>query len=304
MNIRHFILLLIPLLAIAIFALWPDYIPEAVERTLSVGGRERTYLLLRPAGLGRENKVPLVIVLHGGFGTGLKIEKYFKWDDQAKSKGFVVAYPDGLNRGWNAGGGCCGMSGKNNVDDLGFITRLIEEISAAENIDPKRVYLGGMSNGAAMVYHYACEGTYPVAAFGPVAGSLNHACEKPHAVSLMAFHGLADHNVPFTGGPTDRAFADRVHWLPEQQVLDNFRQASNCGPPSLRKEGLVEFARSSCAGGREVTLITIEGAGHQWPGSKPPGWFARIVFPPDPPSTAIDATSTLWTFFESQRAQP
>jgi polyhydroxybutyrate depolymerase len=65
---------------------------------------------------------------------------------------------------------------RNNVDDLGFITHLIHVVSQTENIDPQHVYLTGISNEAAMAYRNACEGTYPLATIGAVAGSFSFSC--------------------------------------------------------------------------------------------------------------------------------
>src|ERR1700761_4825425 len=86
--------------------------------SISVGGVTRTYLVYRPATLPAA--APLVVMLHGGFGTGSQAEKSYGWDAQADAGHFLVAYPDGLNRAWNAGGGCCGQPAKDNTDDTGF----------------------------------------------------------------------------------------------------------------------------------------------------------------------------------------
>ena len=76
------------------------------EHDISVGGLDRSYGVYRPAGL--TGPAPLVVMLHGGFGTGAQAEKSYGWDAQADAGHFVVAYPNGLDRAWDAGGGCCG----------------------------------------------------------------------------------------------------------------------------------------------------------------------------------------------------
>jgi polyhydroxybutyrate depolymerase len=45
-----------------------------------------------------------------------------------------------------------------------------------------------------------------------------------------------------------------------------------------------------------VELITVAGAGHQWPGSVPRPLVQRLLHL-DPPSTALNATSVIWRFF-------
>jgi len=269
---------------------------------LKMGDLERSYLLHRPAALGRQAPVALVIMLHGGFGTGKQAQQSYHWNELADREGFVVAYPDGIGRSWNAGGICCGPALRGAVDDVGFLDHLIQEISAAENIDPRRVYLAGMSNGAAMAYRYACEGRVALAAIGPVAGTFSFACARAHAVSVLAIHGLDDQHVPFAGGQGTQGVT-QGQWRPVKETLDILRRADDCAPAVAVRDGPVETVRASCAQGRAVVLEKITGAGHQWPGSSRKGLLQRLLGG-DPPSTALDATTALWTFFRDHPAPP
>lgn len=265
--------------------------------------RERSYLLYRPESLLRREPVPLVLMLHGGFGSGRQAEQAYRWDKLADREGFVVVYPDGVGRSWNAGGMCCGPALREGVDDTGFLAQLIEVVAEAENIDRRRVYMTGMSNGAAMAYRYACEAGVSVAAIGPVAGTFSQACPNPRPVSVLAIHGLDDQNVPFAGGAGTKGVT-KGNWFPVEQTLDAFRRAGRCEPAPTQKAGAVQTSTAHCEQGRDVVLITIDGAGHQWPGSVPSsGPLARLL-PLDTPSTALDATSALWNFFRSHPAPP
>jgi len=281
----------------------PASATESASYQFASGGITRDYLIYRPTGLARQNPVPLVIVLHGGFGSGAQAEKSYHWDAQADKSGFVVVYPDGINHTWNAGGSCCGQAMRKNIDDVSFLTQLIEVVSRAQNIDPKRVYLTGMSNGAAMSYRYACEGTFPIAAIGAVSGSLSSECLHPHAVSIMEIHGLQDQHIPFAGGYGTKGVA-KVNWLPVLHTLNDFQQALGCQSAVTDQNGVVSTSRSACASGHDVDLITIADAGHQWPGAQPHSGLANIFMMQDPPSKAIDATATLWAFFESHPTHP
>jgi polyhydroxybutyrate depolymerase len=274
---------------------------RAQASSLFAGGLERTYSLYRPSGLSRAKSAPLVIVLHGGFGTGRQAESAYRWDAVADQEGFIVAYPDGIRRSWNAGGICCGLAYRRNVDDVGFLTLLIQTVSRRENIDPKRIYLTGISNGGAMAYRYGCQGRYPIAAIGSVSGSFSFTCTQPHAVSVMEIHGLDDRNIPFEGGHGAKAVT-RVQWLPIERTLDAFRRANHCQTPSSRTSGPVRTEISRCAQGHEVALITIADAGHQWPGSKARRGIVGRILGLDPPSNALDATSVLWDFFRNHAA--
>lgn len=273
------------------------------EHHITAGGLDRSYLLYAPASLtGQLAAVPLVIVLHGGFGTGAQAEHSYGWDAQADAHGFIVAYPNGINRSWNAGGICCGKASKNDVDDLKFITRTINDVSRIYRIDPKRIYLTGISNGAAMSYRYACEGAHAIAAVGAVSGSMSTTCQHAQVTSVMEIHGMQDNNIPFDGGFGSKGVS-KVSWVPVEETLGNFRKADHCPAPSVEKNGVVKTYRSACASQTEVTLITIDDAGHQWPGSKAAHRLAMMVLPLDPPSQELDATKTLWTFFEKHSAQ-
>ena len=57
----------------------------SVPGTLAFGGLDRTYRLYRPPTLRRAGAVPLVVVLHGGFGTGAQAERAYGWDRVADS---------------------------------------------------------------------------------------------------------------------------------------------------------------------------------------------------------------------------
>jgi polyhydroxybutyrate depolymerase len=266
---------------------------------MAYGNHTRTYILHRPDNLPASTPAPLVIVMHGGFGTAAQAERSYGWDELADRQGFVVAYPNGINRAWNSGGICCGTPYKENVDDVGFLSALIGELTRTENIDPSRVYMSGISNGAAMAYRYACSNTEPaVAAIGSVSGSFSFACPQARPTSVVEIHGLEDHNIPMDGGKGTRGVSG-VSWVPVQQTIDLFRSADSCSAPNVQQRGQgVTVYDSACAGGRDVTLITIAGAGHQWPGG-PHIAMGMVMIGFDQNSTALNATQTLWNFFST-----
>ena len=266
-----------------------------VADTLSSGGINRIYSLYAPDRLDKAHAQPLVIVLHGGFGKGTQAEKAYGWDELANKQGFIVAYPDGLGHSWNAGGGCCGPAYRDNVDDVGFLNDMVHAIMAVYAIDPRRIYVTGMSNGAAMAYRYGCESDV-VAAVGAVSGDMTASCQPRRPLSVMEIHGLADRNIPFDGGHGTKGVTT-IAWPPVEQGLNRFRAVGQCSAPTTMASGDATLYQSNCVDGNEVRLITIAGAGHQWPGARPMAAWTRTFLHPDPPSTALDATVTLWAFF-------
>jgi len=261
-------------------------------QTIEVGGRSRTFRVFRPSTLP-DGEVPLVVMLHGGFGDDDQAETAYGWDDEASREGFVVAYPNGLNRAWDGGGGCCGKPGAEHVDDVGFISQVVVTVERELSIDARRVYATGISNGGIMSYRLACDTTI-FAAIGPDSATLMGSCDHPAPVSVIHIHGTADHNIPFAGGQGS-GFA-KVDGPPVPEVVASWRSVDGCSPPVSSTAGVVTRSVASCPDGRTVELITIAGAGHQWPGSQGHGLIGRLLGL-DPPSHALDATSTIWAFF-------
>lgn len=266
-------------------------------RTIRVGALDRTYNVFRPAGLSKSRAVPLVVMLHGGFGTGKQAEQSYGWDAEAQRYGFVVAYPDGIGRSWNAGG-CCGSAKRNNIDDVGFINQLLRQVIIDERIDPNRMYATGISNGAMMAYRLACDLPNTFAAIGPVAGTMVTGCAAAAKTSVMHIHGLDDKNVPFNGGIGSKGFkwVMKVNYPSVPSVIARWRMIDQCGPETSTTKGPMVTSTAMGADGTAVTLITIAQAGHQWPGGQPPAPGAKRLV--DKPSTALNATDTLWQFFQ------
>jgi polyhydroxybutyrate depolymerase len=264
-------------------------------QALESGGLSRTFHLYRPN--TQSGAMPLVVVLHGGFGDGAQAERAYHWDAEADKGHFLVAYPDGHDRAWNAGS-CCGQPQRADVDDVGFITGMVATIEQEAPIDTGRVYLTGMSNGAMMALRLACQ-TDTFAAIAPVAGTLLTDCSHARPISVLQIHGTADDRVPYDGGPgkaVSMTGAPRVDGPSVPSVNATWRSVDGCAAPDSATAGMVTTQTAACADGRTVELISIDGAGHQWPGGLRNPAVEKIAGLP-PPSTALDATDTIWQFF-------
>ncbi len=238
--------------------------------SVTVGDSLREYRVYLPRRLA--SPAPLVMVFHGYTGNAARTEQEFGWNELADSEGFVVAYPEGLNEGFNAGG-CCGASSETGVDDVGATLAILDDLGAAVPLDPRRLYVTGFSNGGAMAYRLACE-TDRFAAFGPVAGGLVVDCDDARPTSILHIHGLADSIVPFAG--------DAGVWrLPIADAVAGWRARDDCARASVTTNGPTRLEASACASGREVSLLTVGGLGHAWPTR----------------ADGLDATATLWAFF-------
>ncbi len=263
-------------------------------QTLVVDGRTRTFRVYRPTTVASTGRLPLVVMLHGGFGDAAQAESSYGWDAEADKEGFVVAYPDGVDRAWNGGGGCCGTPGSSNIDDVAFISKVVSTVSAELPIDADRVYATGISNGGIMSYRLACD-TDLFAAIGPDSATLLGSCAHPAPISVIHIHGTADQKIPYDGGKGSGVA--HIDGPPVPTVVSTWRSVDGCAAPATTTAGVVATSTATCPDGRTVELITIAGAGHQWPGAAPPGPVRRLLLGTDEPSTAINATSTIWTFF-------
>ena len=268
------------------------------SHTTTVAGIVRTFRVYRPAALSPTKPVPLVVMIHGGGGTAAAAERSYGWDAEADAGHFIVAYPDGVNRGWSVGGGCCQSVGGTTVtDDVAFISQLVTIVSHQAPIDPTRVYATGISEGGMMSYRVACDTTI-FAAIGPDSATLLGDCPAPAPVSVIHVHGTADTRIPYDGSPGSGVHHIRGPAVP--QLNATWRATDQCAAPSITQSGTVSTSVAGCPGGRGVELITIAGAGHQWPGAT---CNIRCVGgAADRPSTALNATHTIWQFFATHPA--
>jgi polyhydroxybutyrate depolymerase len=219
-----------------------------------------------------------VVVFHGAGGTGEGIARSSAFDAQADRGRFVVVYPDGFARTWNAGQ-CCGPAQRLGLNDVRFVSRLLDRLGTQYRLDRKRVYATGLSNGGMFSYALACALSGRIAAAAPVAATLVTVCAPSRSVSIFHVHGLDDTRVPFAGGVgTGRAGID---WPPVQEGIDRWRALDACSPTgTLVTRGATTTSEwSPCRNGTAVRLVTLAGVGHMWP------------------REPYDATAEIWRFF-------
>jgi polyhydroxybutyrate depolymerase len=274
------------------------FVPGDSTQSLTFAGRERAYLAHLPPAIGN-SPLPLVIVLHGGGGNAESAAKMTGMNALADNENFIVVYPDGTGKlndlllTWNSGN-CCGYALDNQIDDVDFIRALIEKLARDYPIDARRVYATGISNGGMMSYRLACELSDKLAAIAPVAGALNVECKPAQPVSVIAFHGTNDQNVPYNGGIGAKGIDP--HPREDKSVayaMTFWAQFDKCAPMPARDErgNIVHNTYANCANGAGVELYTIKGGGHAWPGGD------RLTLLLDAPTKEISATELMWQFF-------
>lgn len=274
-------------------------------RSLTINETVRTATVHVPKKYNSAQPAALILALHGAAMTGAAMADFTKLNVTSESKGFVVVYPDGTGKKplltWNAGSFANGVGSQ--ADDLGFLTQLLDDVETVVNVDRKRVYACGMSNGGMMCYRLAAELSERIAAIAPVAGTMAIGDARPvRPISVMHFHGTADALVPYATENGKSHF-----WLKTRSVEDSinaWRNLDGCLNQSPRVDVLsnandeLEVVRSVYGPGTdntEVVLIKVVGGGHTWPGELPPFTFLGKS------SLSISANELMWAFFEKHR---
>ncbi|MBO9577290.1 MAG: hypothetical protein J7480_00795 [Microbacteriaceae bacterium] len=221
------------------------------------GGSAREYALHVPAAM--DESPDLVVVLHWWGGSMEEASAAHGWADASDQRGFLVAFGSGVDHSWNAGG-CCGTAKDKQIDDLAYIDAVIDAVSAEYGVD--RVVVAGTSNGAMMALRYGCETDRDVG-LAAVSGSLFVDCADGRPKDVVMVNGLADETVRFDGQPGSSG----IDGMPVPDAFATWRSIDGCGEPARTDspDGQVHTDAATCADGRRTELITIEGAGHQWP---------------------------------------
>lgn len=284
--------------------LWSVHEDTTQKIYLNYGGLDRSYLIHIPPQYDNRTSVPLVIVLHGGGGSAENIENVTGFNSLADKEDFIVVYPEGVDGTWNSGH-CCGSAMNMQVDDVGFILTVIEDVESSDNIDKKMVYATGFSNGAMMAYTLASNASNVFAAVGPVSGTIggqardNSSLYLPpspsQVVSVIAFHGTADQNVLYNGGHGNETTGSRID-LSVNDSIQFWVKSDNCSNTPIYDNVSSNVTMETYNDGlndSEVKLYTIIGGGHAWPGGVKASLFG------DEPTQEISATDLIWEFFKS-----
>ncbi len=273
---------------------------------LRVGGATRSAELRIPrAAPAAGSKRPLVIVLHGGGGNAANAEEMTGFTALVEREGLVVAYANGSGRlarqtrllTWNARY-CCSVAMERNVDDVAFIAALIDTLIASQQVDARRVFVTGMSNGAMMSHVAGWRLAGKVAAIAPVVGTV-FGDEPPPPVPVRAImiNGMQDRNVPFAGGTPGAATGNawRRDARPALEQGQYWARANGCGlTPSRDSTANVIRYRWPCPAGREVELLAVVDGGHAWPGGRSGRRRGG-----DPVPARPNATAEIWAFFKA-----
>lgn len=274
-------------------------------RSLVFDGVERVYDVWVPASYDGSTAVPLVLDLHG-YGSNKTAQRGVSgFQAQADLHNFLVAWPQGTfglpenpegrnmpdGPSWNAGGFCCGAAASTRVDDVGFLNAVARAIEAEANIDLRRVYSTGISNGGAMSHYLACESANSIAAVAPVAFPLNvnplDDCRPLRPIAVRHYAGTTDTLVKYEGVGSLIA--------PAQTSFAYWRDVTGCAgttPDETTTIGTSTCERyTNCEAGTEIGLCSVNASVN----TPIPGHITYIN--PD-----LNIAADAWDFFTRQQA--
>ncbi len=280
----------------------------AGDYTFSLQHQEqaRQYMVHIPNHYNSQQPSPLVLSLHGGGGNMhyQATEAYYHLISKSDQEGFIAVFPNGYSRlrsgklaTWNAGI-CCGKARDVNSDDVGFIQKVVADIQTKANIDPKRVYANGMSNGGMMSYRLACELTDTFSAIAAVAGTDGtQQCNPSKPISILHIHALDDDRVLFNGGSGVKS-QTHADFVSVPNTISKWVKLNACNPMPqrvLEVKGAYCDVYSGCNNQTQVKLCVTDTGGHAWPGgSKVRGGAG---------SAAINANDIIWSFYQANQAK-
>ena len=252
-------------------------------------GERREYLLHVPRDLDRTKPAALVLSLHGASGWPAQQRDLSHWNELADREHFIVVYPAGRD---TAGPRVWRMTGDR---DPQYIADLIDKLRGEYNIDPKRIYVNGLSNGGGMSFALSCRMPDRFAAIGMVGAALLLPatwCKSTRPVPMIGIHGLRDKMALYHGGDSWVA----SHLAPFLPFGAAWARRNGCAPDPTDvevRDGVTRREYTQCADDATVELYTLRDGGHTWPGgAELPEWFAGKTI------KDFDATAEMWRFFQ------
>jgi polyhydroxybutyrate depolymerase len=285
---------------------WPT---EPGDYTLSMdsGGLTRTMEMHVPPQISQGQALPVILVLHGGNGSGARLQETLGFDAYADQDGAIVIYPDGVESNWADGRGTtdAALAG---VDDIGFFTDVLDQVALHDHMDAQRVWFTGASNGGIMTHRVACDLADRVAAVAPVISALPTAyvesCQPARPIPMLAIQGTADLFINLEGGDAshdttglgdggliESAQATAAFWA-QHNGCDPEPTVQALEPTSEDDETTVELRTwRGCQGDALIDYYIVHGMGHTWPPLE--GAAPRLS---GPSSHQLDATALIWAF--------
>jgi polyhydroxybutyrate depolymerase len=244
------------------------------KQRITVDGEKRTYRVYTPANYDASKEYPLILTLHGRFGTAKGMDKFSGMNPIADEKEFIVVYPDGYKRSW-ADDRQFGPAFEDGIDDYAFFNALLDQLIADYPIDEDRIYACGMSNGGFMSLSLACHLSDRIAAVAAVTGAMGPGpedyCNEAKPTAILLIGGVDDPTVPYDGGDISEGSitigfpAAFEFWRDQNQCVDTVKDSVWNDMDDSDGTTVITHSHISCDSMVNVVLYEVEGMGHTWP---------------------------------------
>ena len=260
----------------------------------------------------KRKKRSLVLCLHNEGETAESMMRLTKhsFNKLADQDGFIVGYPEALNTFWNDGReDSISLSHYNNIDDLGYIERLIQYSIDSFRVDPGQIFVTGLSNGGFMTFRLACELSKKIKGIAAVSAGLALDqlvdCNADSTVSVMIINGTRDPMMPFTGGEMIVEERSQGSFLSAEETINFWLKGNKCKEKIAHRDmpntnlfdetRSEKFIHANCDNGSRVVLISVTNGGHTWPGGRQYSTEKAI----GKTSKDFDASDEIWRFFKN-----
>ncbi|RSN06445.1 hypothetical protein DMB42_24410 [Nonomuraea sp. WAC 01424] len=233
---------------------------------LTYGGLTRRYLLAVPAGPGPH---PVLLNLHGLGSDAAEQAAYSRLSQAGPRRGYLVLTPQAApgRLAWT-------LPHTAGPDDTGYLAALLDQLERRQCVQTGREFAAGLSYGAGLAASLVCALDGRLSGVAAVAGiPIAQPCPHPAPTTIIAFHGTADHLVPYRGGHPRpggdlQKLAELVVLPPVGQTMDAWAAALRCAAPATTRPRPRVRLRlwKTCPGRTTLRLYTVDGGGHTWPG--------------------------------------
>ena len=266
--------------------------PGNYEMSVKVDTTTRWFKLVIPSEYDHTEPRPLLFAFHGGnLSMGFMLNNRQDLIQRCEQENWILVFPNGSNlsdnRGSSAWNGihCCGAAMYLNVDDNGFVRKMVDTLSVILKIDANRVYAMGGSNGGMLTHRLAAEmpdifaaAAASMATIGGQIDSLNPVVtvQPTQPIPFMLVHGLNDKSVNYFGGLTKEGSRIDISFNESVTLWANNNQCTVSQADTTVVDGqngkvwIVSF--TNCNSNTEVRSVTIENQGHGWPGLEESGF--------------------------------
>lgn len=253
------------------------------DKTIMVDGRQRQYLIHLPPSFNSRHRFPLILAFHGGGGEYKKIVRYYKLNGLADLNGYIVVYPNAINKAWSLQGVTSRVKKMDTtVDDVHFISVLLDTLIRNYRVDSQHVFCTGISRGGIFSLYLAWKLSDRITAIAPVCASIPQAIAGAYSFShptpVMLINGTEDPLINYNGGPgkmnTANAHDEKANMLPTEELVRKIVDMNHCNslpavtdfPDRDPGDGCTATEFDYAGNQAKVAFIKVLHGGHAWPG--------------------------------------